>query len=35
MMSVGKLIVIALAVVGGWVVLLHFLDWLRWMWRNR
>ena len=35
MIVVAKIILWALAVVGGWVLLLHFLDWLRWVWRNR
>ena len=31
----AKILLVVLAIIGGWVILLHLIDYLRWSWRNR
>lgn len=35
MRTILEIFVCALAVVGGWVVMCHLVEWIKWLWRNR
>ena len=35
MIVVAKILIVALAVVGGWVVACHLIEWIKWLWWTR